>query len=96
MIGAERTQAQNNFNSAMAKGQFKGAVQTVDKLLAGKQKAAHDWFDKGVQAKPDFGESGQTGTGTPPPGATHAVVINGQTVGYSSDGGKTMTPVAAH
>lgn len=67
VIGAERAQAQNNFNSAMAKGQFKGAVQTVDKLLAGKQKAAHDWFDKGIQAKPDFGESGQSNQGNRPP-----------------------------
>ena len=64
VIGAERTQAQSNFNAAMSKGQFKGAAQTVDKLLAGKQKAAHEWFDQGIKAKPDFGQA-------PPPGATH-------------------------
>lgn len=56
VVAGEREQAQKAFDAAMSKGQFKGAVQTVDKLLAGKQKAAHDWFDQGVQAKPNFGQ----------------------------------------
>jgi hypothetical protein len=88
VIGKEREQASAAYANYLSKGQFKGAVQTVDQLLAGKQKAAHDWFDKGTQAKPDFG--GSTAA-TPPPGASHAVVVNGKTVGYTSDG-KTMTP----
>lgn len=55
VIGKEREQAAAAYADYLSKGQFKGAVATVDKLLAGKQKAAHDWFDKAVQAKPDFG-----------------------------------------
>jgi hypothetical protein len=90
VIGKERETASAAYADYLSKGQFKGAVQTVDKLLAGKQQAAHDWFDKGVQAKPDFGQSAQT-PGTPPPGASHAVIVNGRTVGWTSDG-KTMTP----
>jgi hypothetical protein len=57
VVASEREQAQKNFNSSMSKGQFKGAVQTVDELLAGKQRAAHAWFDQGSQAKPDFGQT---------------------------------------
>jgi hypothetical protein len=65
VVASEREQAQNNFNAAMSKGQFKGAVKTVDELLAGKQRAAHAWFDQGSQAKPDFGQTGgQPATGT--------------------------------
>lgn len=62
VTAGEREQAEKAYSDALSKGQFKGAVQTVDKLLAGKQKAAHDWFDQGTQAKPDFG----TGEGAAP------------------------------
>jgi hypothetical protein len=60
VIGAEREQAAKAYSDYLSKGQFKGAVETVDKLLAGKQKAAHDWFDQGTKAKPDFGTSPAT------------------------------------
>lgn len=63
VIGKEREQASAAYADYLSKGQFKGAIQTVDALLAGKQKAAHDWFDQGVKAKPDFGQGDQT---TPP------------------------------
>jgi hypothetical protein len=63
VIGKEREQASAAYADYLSKGQFKGAVQTVDKLLAGKQKAAHEWFDQGVQAKPDFGQSNQPALG---------------------------------
>jgi hypothetical protein len=88
VIGAEREKAQSNFNAAMSKGQFKGAIQTVDALLAGKQKAAHAWFDQGVQAKPDFGDDktaapAAPATSAPPAGATHTAM--------GSDGKKHYT-----
>jgi hypothetical protein len=63
VIGKEREQAAQSFSDQLSKGQFKGAVQTVDALLAGKQKAAHAWFDAGTKAQPDFGQ-----TTTPPAG----------------------------
>jgi hypothetical protein len=95
VIGKEREQASSAYANYLSKGQFAGAVKTVDQLLAGKQKAAHAWFDQGVQAKPDFGQSQSStpagNTAGPPPGASHAVVVNGKTVGYTSDG-RTMTP----
>lgn len=56
VVAGEREQAQKNFNAQMSKGQFRGAIQTVDALLAGKQKAAHSWFDAGTKAQPDFGQ----------------------------------------
>jgi hypothetical protein len=57
VIGKEREQASAAYANYLSKGQFKGAVQTVDQLLAGKQKAAHQWFDQAVQGKPDFGQA---------------------------------------
>lgn len=63
VIGAEREQAQNNFNAAMSKGQFKGAIQIVDKLLAGKQKSAQDTYEINKQGKPNFGSQGTQGGG---------------------------------
>jgi len=71
VIGKEREQASAAYANYLSKGQFKGAVQTVDQLLAGKQKAAHQWFDQAVQGKPDFGQTSQPQTGGPPAGATH-------------------------
>lgn len=56
VIGKEREEASKSFSDYLSKGQFKGAVDTVDALLAGKQKAAHAWFDAGTKAKPDFGQ----------------------------------------
>ena len=66
VTAGEREQAESAYSDALSKGQFKGAVETVDKLLAGKQKAAHDWFDQGMQAKPDFGQPRGAGKGSAP------------------------------
>jgi hypothetical protein len=55
VVAGEREQAEKNFNDAMAKGQFKGAIETVDKLLAGKQKSAKETYEQNKQGKPNFG-----------------------------------------
>lgn len=66
VVAGERAAAQKNFNDAMSRGQFKGAIQTVDALLAGKQKAAKDAFAQGRQAQPNFGQQANTGFQLPP------------------------------
>lgn len=53
---AERASAENAFNSAMSPKQFKGAVRTVDELLAGKQKAAKDAYGNARSGRPNFGQ----------------------------------------
>lgn len=65
VVAGEREQAQKNFNDAMSKGQFRGAIQTVDKLLAGKQAAAKKAYDAGRQGQPNFGEGASTGGAAP-------------------------------
>jgi hypothetical protein len=89
VTAGEREQAESAYSDALAKGQFKGAVQTVDKLLAGKQKAAHDWFDQGMQAKPNFGTSENAAPAAQQhvPGGKAAGLTEGQT-GTGSDGKK--------
>lgn len=61
VTAGEREEASKAYADYLGKGQFKGAIKTVDSLLEGKQKAAHDWFDKGSHGTPDFGESGTRG-----------------------------------
>ena len=70
VVAGERAEAQKNFNDAMSKGQFKGAIKTVDALLAGKQKSAQDSYNAGRQGKPNFGNGGaaQEPTATGPGG----------------------------
>lgn len=55
VVAGERKEAENNFNAAMANGQFKGAINTVDELLAGKQRSAKQAYDSARQGKPNFG-----------------------------------------
>lgn len=61
VVAAERADARKAYNDQMSKGQFKGAVQTVDELLAGKQTAAKKAYEAGKQGKPNFGEGTATG-----------------------------------
>ena len=61
VVAGERAEAQKNFNDAMSRGQFKGAIQTVDSLLAGKQKAAQDAYKQGRKGTPNFGGGAQGG-----------------------------------
>lgn len=58
---AERAEAASHYSTNMSPQQFRGATKTIDALLAGKQKAAHDWFDQGIKAQPAFGQPGTTG-----------------------------------
>jgi hypothetical protein len=61
VTAGEREQAQEAFNPNMSPDQFRGAIKTVDALLAGKQKAAQETYDTGTKtAKPNFG-GGQSG-----------------------------------
>lgn len=62
VVAGEREEAQKNFNDAMSKGQFKGAIQTVDELLAGKQRSAQKSYDAGRAGKPNFGGGTQPAT----------------------------------
>jgi hypothetical protein len=61
VTAGEREKAENGYKAAMSKGQFKGAVQTVDELLAGKQKSAKATYDAAQKGKPNFG--GESGSG---------------------------------
>ncbi len=90
VVAGEREEAQKNFNDAMSKGQFKGAIQTVDNLLAGKQKAAKEAYGQGVQAKPNFGGgAAQSGaSATQPAGATH-IGPDGKAYRYNGTGDRT-------
>ena len=56
----EREQAQAAFNPNMSPSQFRGAVNTVDALLAGKQNALKQTFSQSQQAKPNFGDNSST------------------------------------
>jgi hypothetical protein len=82
VVGSERKEWEDKLSPYLANGQFKGAIQTADSLLAGKQKSAEQSFKKGIQAKPNFGDQGgaqgggqpQSGAPTPipkPDNATH-------------------------
>lgn len=51
----ERAEAQKNFSENMSPAQFRGAIRTVDSLLAGKQKALQQTYQNSQQAKPNFG-----------------------------------------
>jgi len=84
----DRAEILDKINHSSSWDQLKGYADTADELLAGKQKSLKESYDQGVQAKPNFGQQG----GAPPAGATHAVIVDGKVVGYTSDG-KTMTPV---
>lgn len=66
----ERKAAQGAFNPNMSPQQFRGAIQTVDSLLAGKQTALKQSYTSGQKGQPNFGEGGsqsapaeQTATG---------------------------------
>lgn len=62
VTAGEREQAQSAFNPNMSPAQFRGAVATVDALLAGKQKAAQETYNAGTKtAKPNFGGGSQGG-----------------------------------
>lgn len=69
----ERKQAQGAFNPNMSPQQFRGAIQTVDSLLAGKQKSLQSSYESGRQGKPNFGGTEAGRTQQPPAGATHIV-----------------------
>lgn len=70
VTAGERADAEKAYSDQLSKGQFSGAVSTVDKLLAGKQKAAKEWYDSGMQGKPNFGTpSVPRQGGAPPPPA---------------------------
>jgi hypothetical protein len=77
VVAGEREQAQKNFRSQMSKGQFRGAIQTVDSLLAGKQKSAKDAYEVTRKGQPNFGDQSgaQPGGGgvqvTDPRGVVH-------------------------
>ena len=67
----DRQEVQESINRAESPKQLIGAAQTADALLAGKQKALKDTYEKGMQGKPNFGTS--------KPAPTHKV---GDTVSY--------------
>lgn len=83
---SERESAASAFNPNMSPSQLRGAVQTVDSLLSGKQKALQQTYNQGVQAKPNFGQqnSQQAAPGATPsatgPNGHKIVVENGRWV----------------
>lgn len=63
LAGANVTQGDRNkveeaINRAESPAQLKGAAQTADALLEGKQKALKQTYEQGAKAKPNFGENG--------------------------------------
>jgi len=85
----DRTALSDKINAASSPGQLRGYADTAEKLLRGKRDVVQQTVQKGMQGQPNFGD---TAGGGAPLGASHAVVVNGKIVGYTSDG-KTMTPV---
>lgn len=83
----DRKDLSDKISAASSPGQLKGYADTAEKLLRGKRDVLKGKFNAGMQGNPNFGSDNAA-----PAGASHAVVVNGQVVGYSSDG-KTMTPV---
>jgi hypothetical protein len=80
-----RKQALDVLKASYSKGQLAGAIGVMRQDIAARQNTLVG--DNRYLKK-------QYGTTPPPPaGATHAVYVNNRIVGYSSDGGKTMTPV---
>jgi hypothetical protein len=89
----ERQETGKSMGDQLSKGQFKGAINTVDALLAGKQKAAQDAYNQTKQGKPNFGQQQTAPQGgyTPPAGAKSAVGANGHKIVV--DGGKWVDAV---
>ncbi|HKH99709.1 MAG TPA: hypothetical protein VJ999_11425 [Candidatus Sulfotelmatobacter sp.] len=93
----------STISDSLGKGITKDVIGADVGLVQGRLKALQFKYENGMGKPADFKiispEAEQAfnrlgGQGGPPPGASHAVVINGQTVGYTSDG-RTMTPVQA-
>lgn len=72
VTAGERADAEKQLSEASSPAQFKGAIQTVDELLSGKQKSAQQSYNVGRQGKPNFGGAngggGQANSGAPPAG----------------------------
>ncbi len=73
VVAGERAEIKQNYEDKLSRGQFRGAIRTVDELLAGKQKAAKDAYDKGKLGKPNFGED-QTAPPKRPSGVPDAAI----------------------
>ena len=95
----------STISDSFSKGITKNVIGADVGLVQGRLKALQFKYENGMGKPADFKiispEAEQTfnrlggvqsgGQGGPPTGASHAVVVNGKTVGYTSDG-KTMTP----
>jgi hypothetical protein len=73
----ERKQAADAFSAAMSPAQFKGAIDTVDKLMEGKQRAAKQTADLAQkQGQGNFGQGG----------AAHVISVDGKNYKYKGSG----------
>jgi hypothetical protein len=64
VVASERKQAEDAYKDSLSKGQFSGAIDTVDELLAGKQRSAKQSYDTGREGKPNFGQGAGGGAAT--------------------------------
>lgn len=94
----------STISNSLSKGINKDVISTDVGLVQGRLKALQFKYENGMGKPADFrvispdaeqvfnrlGSQGGGG-GAAPTGATHAVIVGGKTVGYTSDG-KTMTP----
>lgn len=78
---SERESASKSFNENMSPQQFRGAVKTVDDLLAGKQRAAQQSYQAGTSGKPNFGGQSQAGGA-----AQHVIQIGDKQYRYNGSG----------
>jgi hypothetical protein len=77
VTAGERDEAKKNFSDAFSTGQFKGATDTVDKLLEGKQKAAKDTYDLALKGQGNFGQGTATHIVKDASGKRIGTVVNG-------------------
>jgi hypothetical protein len=65
VTAGERQKAESAYADYLSKGQFKGAINIVDELLAGKQRSAKQAYDAGRAGQPNFGSGGSQGNRPP-------------------------------
>lgn len=67
----ERSDAKTKLNDALSKGQFKGAVHTIDQLLEGKQHVTKESYDLAQHGEGNFGQASGKISVTAPDGSVH-------------------------
>jgi hypothetical protein len=65
VTAGERSKAESAYADYLSKGQFTGAINIVDELLAGKQRSAKQAYDAGRAGQPNFGAGGSQGNRPP-------------------------------